>query len=319
MQSQSFAGSLEASFALRSFTFTGFAIALLWLFSPLGGQSSLRVLSNSNFDIQTQTTVVGVTTDSFDYFGGVSHQVSTPTVINALISSSFLAPDSIMNGPLDTWGNVKIPSSSYLANLEDGNWYDINTASGSHNYTSVIGIPVWGDIEQGTAHFSLSWPIYETDCHRVLPGYTEMEWCQFTLSLGASQDISCQDQYGNVGTCPTTGTITDQCIYNETTRHVMGPVYSGPGILNSDSAWWNDPNLGQLNITSEPQYIGMNYTVVDFHIINNVSYSGSMFTCELRTIHTEAEVTCTDGACHVSSFRKSINPNPDFLNPVCIS
>lgn len=304
MQSQSFAGSLEASIALRNLSVTGSAIAFLWLLSPLGGQSSLRILPDLDADIQSQITIVGATADRMLYFGGLSNQIGAQNVINALISASLLTPDSTRYGPTDAWGNIKIPSSSYLINLEADTWYNVDTGAGDTNYSSLIGVATWGHLDQGSTIFSLAWPIFDVDCHRELPGYTELEWCYFALDhIDPDRESS--------------STTQQQCSYNETTHTVEGPTHQGPGVLTSYwSSSWN--STSQLNISSRPQYMNITFSMRDNHTIDNVAYPGSKISCELRTIRVDAEVVCNYGSCGVSRFRRSKDPRPDFINPVSI-
>lgn len=313
MQSQSLAGSVMATYNLRNLNIISLAILLVWTLSPLGGQSSLRVLSNSKAVVQSQVTIYGATAETIQYFGGSSSEVTTSSVINALFSASLLAPDNIRTGPVDSWGNYKIPAVKYISNLDSDTWYTTDPNSQSMNYSSLVGVPTWGLPKQGTVNFTVTWPIFYTDCSWDRPGYTALEWC---LNISLSE-------------CTTTNNVclqgNESCVLNQTTGQVAGPFYYGPGIFRSDT--WDgmnasDPasvNVTQLKSNSPPQYVDITYSTVNTSEINNITYVGLKAQCKLRTTRVEAEVFCTDASCGVSRFRKSNDSRPDFINPVSIA
>lgn len=302
IQSQSFAGSIEAAYGLRDLSVASFAITLLWALSPIGGQSSLRVLSTAAANIQSETSVYGVTAETMRYFGGSAHQVNDQNVINALFSASLLAPDSTRSGPTDTWANIKIPASKYVLDLQPNAWRTFDTASGSINYSSLVGVPTWCVPDQGTASFNLNWPIVDTDCHWEQPGYSELEWCKFCNNHPDPNNALCE-----------TYNTAQQCILNETTGEVQGQTSDGGlSVITSNVPY----NLTQLYSNSTPQYMDILFSVRNSHKVNNISYPGSKSRCRLRTVRVEAGVLCNDGACHVSKVRKSNDPRPDFINPV---
>lgn len=58
IQSQSFAGSIEAVINLRYASLASIAISLLWALSPIGGQSSLRLLTIGDDVTESQQNLV---------------------------------------------------------------------------------------------------------------------------------------------------------------------------------------------------------------------------------------------------------------------
>jgi hypothetical protein len=239
------------------------------------------------------------------YFGGSSHIVTTPNLINALFSSSFVAPNSTKHSAVDTWNNVKIPNPRSVFNQSNDDlrmnpWQIIDPASTT--YSSFIGVPLWNIPAQGTANFTLEYPVFETDCQWQLPGYTGQEWCELSGTL-----LSGSDPYLNT-----------TCVVNETTGVILsGPTYDGQSFLQSN---WVDAagdkvvgnNPGEL-----PKYVDILFGVTDSHQIGDIRYYGSKSSCTIRTAHVEAEVLCTDHACGVSRVRRSEKDlRPDYLTPV---
>ena len=136
MGSQSLASSIETAFALRIITPIAGLIVLLWLLSPIGGQSSLRLLS-----IQ-QLPEIGL---QADLLLGQQYQqcvwrfirgslLTTPNAIRAIIAASLLAQPSTWTSPVDTWNNAKIPMiESFVQETLNGNdevspnWYLVSS------------------------------------------------------------------------------------------------------------------------------------------------------------------------------------------------
>lgn len=241
------------------------------------------------------------------YFGGSAHAVTTQNVINSLFSASLLTPDTTRDSPTDTWDNVKIPASMYVSNLEPSIWYTVGTDTEPTNYSSLVGVPMWGVSKDGTANFSITWPIFDTECQWDRPGYTQLEWCQFS-SNHSDSSTSCQN-------------TTQKCVVNETTgMFVSGPYNIGPSVLTSNftsygPTYWEQ---SQLNSSSAAHYVDILYSIHDNPTYDNILYAGSKQRCQLRTTRVDAEIFCTNGACRVSRFRKSNDSKPDFINPVSL-
>lgn len=299
IQSQSFAASIEAAYSLRSLTFASFAITVLWAFSPLGGQSSLRILSTTEASTESQLPVYAAVAETLRYFGGGAHAMTTQTNINGIFVTSLMAPQTASNGPTDTWGNVRIPASHYVEDLEPGTWYTADESSGFTDYSSLVGIPVWGVPDKDTVNFSITWPIFNTDCQWKQPGYSDLEWCYFSLNH-------------------TKSTEQQNCTYNATDGTVQGPSYKGlPVMTSTDPLWLTEVFVPQLNSSSNPVYMAFAYSMLDDHEVDGVGYPGSKAECKLRTVRAEAQVFCASGACRVTRLRRTIEAKPDFINVVC--
>lgn len=103
---------------LRRFDIIGTIIILLWLLSPLGGLSSLRILGVKDLSIALQgqiyyfnTTLIG---------NGIPSAFSTGDdyssfLVTAVLEASLLESDSVFNSPVDQWNNVKIPRPDELS------------------------------------------------------------------------------------------------------------------------------------------------------------------------------------------------------------
>src|SRR5690349_6444440 len=111
MASQSVWGTVESQFLMQRLTIVGANLLFLWALSPLGGQASLRLLtkdqqlSNNSIKLRYLSTGPAGTL--------ISSIMGLPLVgygeVDALYSAALLAPQTVKLGPLDPWGNVKIP------------------------------------------------------------------------------------------------------------------------------------------------------------------------------------------------------------------
>lgn len=107
--STSLTATLVSQFQLRSVSVVGIALISIWALSPVGGQASIRQLTNG--------TKVQIEPTTFQYLVhsgmGVSFlhsdQAQPIEYLNTLFKSSILAPAATRATPQDPWGNVKIP------------------------------------------------------------------------------------------------------------------------------------------------------------------------------------------------------------------
>lgn len=337
------AATAEIAFSLKAATFASLGIILVWALSPIGGQGSLRVLSVRDEMTITPVGLTAPTSETVNYFGGLSHYVTTPIVINALISVSLAAPNSTTLSPRDTWGNVKLPASHYV---KDGEYSMVHQLSDNEGllpneteYSSLIGIPIWDVPQQGNMTFSFEWPIYDTDCHWE-HNYTDLEYCK---SCSGGEDscfvnrtmetwVTDYPEDCNLTSIPTNYTDLERCQMCE------GGEDEGFCILNSKEngtvdGWpygcqlqsenmrltFND--LEPVNLTSSPSYLTLIWNVLVPTMGENIidDIYATTANCVLKTTHVTADVFCADGVCEVHKMRKSPTDNrPDFINPVRI-
>lgn len=129
--SQSFFASIERQFGLHRINSLGFFIIVAWSLSPLGGQSSLRLLSTKpsleaiNTTVQYQSIEGFGNRSLFDmHMGERSWASYAPPFMTALQTALKYA-----NEPRDLFGNLRtpdidsIPSDNMIVNTSD--WQDI--------------------------------------------------------------------------------------------------------------------------------------------------------------------------------------------------
>ncbi|KAJ4992951.1 hypothetical protein SVAN01_01655 [Stagonosporopsis vannaccii] len=194
---QSLFSAIERQYTLGHFDGLGIVILLVWLLSPVGGQSSLRLLA---YEPQTVYSVIPAyyyppqaytwaslllnSTDAKRF-----HHVSVPYMA-ALQSSS-----QTVNSSRDMWGNLKIPDirslDGYDSNKSVGTWHRISNDS-QITYASLLGSPIFGMPSSGNATFNLTSHYWSIDCKEVStgpsqtdplpPGFNSSTYALFTLN-----------------------------------------------------------------------------------------------------------------------------------------
>lgn len=137
----------------------------LWALSPLGGQSSIRLLYKTNVTDVSHTELrywdSGPLGNMFFYRGiMVGNDGSWSLSVRDMYTASLMQSVDIKAGPLDQWGNVKIPR------IEGGNssqtspdgWMPVQSPSEVESFTSLFGVPIIGLSEasrQGDLNFTV--------------------------------------------------------------------------------------------------------------------------------------------------------------------
>ncbi|KAF2116109.1 hypothetical protein BDV96DRAFT_42997 [Lophiotrema nucula] len=157
--------ALERQIALRSWSVLGLLMTLIWLLSPLGGQSALRLLdteektgqSNGNFNYLNPLAMQG------SFLEGASSANSGRSTYTSLFLAALLSSTKYQTTPMDLWGNVKMPAYSSIANTTTEDWKPVDHTQ-NVTYASLIGIPVAG-VNQGNSTFNLKARQWDITCN----------------------------------------------------------------------------------------------------------------------------------------------------------
>lgn len=170
MGCQSVFTAIERQIALRRFDLLGVAIFLAWLLSPIGGQTSLRMLSTQpsikEFNITARYfPLEGTAAQTFFYGFGrapLSWTLWAPLYMTALQTSR-----QYWQSSLDLFGNVRVPDIRQLRSsaidASDYDWHDFGSTN-DIQYASMLGIPIVGVPEVGNSSFSLQSFYWAVEC-----------------------------------------------------------------------------------------------------------------------------------------------------------
>ncbi|KAK3503895.1 hypothetical protein B0T13DRAFT_143880 [Neurospora crassa] len=169
--SQSFAGSLFRLFSVRSHISLGIMILLTWALSPLGGQSSSRLIFTTIQVSDSKTLVYYSTTDSESAFSSASGLQVASSATNSLFTSSLMAAEGQRRSTTDLWARPRIPR---LIDPSNDDWQIIHQAAMQEvDYASLIGIKILGLANyNATTSYSLTAEATynDLDCKQVQSG-----------------------------------------------------------------------------------------------------------------------------------------------------
>ncbi|KAF6824385.1 hypothetical protein CPLU01_10895 [Colletotrichum plurivorum] len=159
-------GTLEQLMGSRTFgsaaqnlvqfrTFLGLGLLVLWVFSLLGAQAILRVLTIRDHAYITHTNVLHFDKLSPSEFASVgTNVIGGPPMMDTIgsIYTSFIAlPKAVKLQPMDIWSNVKIPVLDLQSQTSD--WKVIPNKAEDFQYSSLVGIPVTYEGPRNTTFF----------------------------------------------------------------------------------------------------------------------------------------------------------------------
>lgn len=303
MGSRTVVSAVTTQIQLRAFNLAGLALILVWSLSPLGGQSILHVL----FTPMQQTSV----TKDISYWNMRQQSYSAPEGnfqivwypgFTSLLQFALLGAPSTKTGPMDLWGNVKIPLLSSLISqggVQGSDGWIHAPSNDSVTYSSLFGLPLSG-IEEGNTTLTV-----ET---------SYMEFACTNMTVGPLFDSS-----------------------NNTVGLQISPT--GPFIgttWSTDLPWqigYQGPDISTIALQSEPSFVSpsfcpdclpasdLNATVSPGTILYQ-EFDGAekitSFYCTPTQVYVESAVSCNNDArgqvCQVTAQRPSRLPHmpPEF-------
>lgn len=175
MGSRTVGGTILVHFQLRSLNLLTLLLVLVWGFSPLGGQSVLRLLETRLAVVSEPSSIVQFDTDARSRFASwsvVSASSGTTmgnelSIINAMYNTLLLSPDAVKNDTMDVWGNVKIPVlSSFGDHDSKAGWQNVPKEHAGREFSSLVGIPIIR-VAAGNTSFSLESSYIHLDCDEM--------------------------------------------------------------------------------------------------------------------------------------------------------
>jgi hypothetical protein len=195
--SQSFFASIERQFGLRHINLLGLAIITAWVLSPLGGQSSLRLLSTRPFSIAIDSTI------QYQSVEGFGNRTLFDMHMDENFWSFYAAPFTTalqtaikyVSEPRDLFGNPRIPDINSVAweNMYSQNTSDLHAVQDTSNltYTSLFGVPVVDIPTLGNVTFTLESSYWEINCDPFAPNTYSLD-----SNVSDLYDRILEDPYG---------------------------------------------------------------------------------------------------------------------------
>lgn len=165
--------TLSTQVNLRSLNVLGLFLTLIWVLSPLGGQSALRIIDTGFESLQSDSSVLYFDTGAQSEFGklfdgsnaGADQASTIVAVLNSMYTASLLSSSSVKSSTMDLWGNVKIPYLSSYQSHPVSEWTDVPSWP-TAQYSSLIGVPISG-VENGNSSFLAESSYIEIQCSNI--------------------------------------------------------------------------------------------------------------------------------------------------------
>jgi hypothetical protein len=276
---------------LRAFnSYVTLILISLWSLSPIGSQSTLRVLSIGSQSVTGTSSIFSLDTSPL---AGKS-VLATPNLsvfmssFSAIYSASLISPVSIQQGPVDDWGNVKIPLLELLNGSMVEDWIQ-TPAMQTTPYSSLLGNPIAGIPVVGNSTFETFSSYFFLECTKpVLVNFDlEFHW-------GNPEDSgACSNLSGS-------WILGGDRLVNNTAR----------GTCSLGSL---DDNGGQpLNQTSQASK-PTSRTIM----FQSMSQNGIAVTnCSVSFPTVESRISCSDGNCIVTAMRPYSSTTSSLITPL---
>lgn len=149
---------------LRAFNVLAVFLGLLWIFSPVGGQASIRILgyATSSSSVLAPIQYLDVRNN---YSANAMADIGEPQgIMNTLYRAALASSWTNQHSSMDIWGNIKIPMIENITHPADSEgWIPISAANAT--FTSLIGLPLTGlPSTPGNSTFNIETSYYVLDC-----------------------------------------------------------------------------------------------------------------------------------------------------------
>lgn len=297
--------AIGTAFTLRSANIVSVVLLFLWTLSPLGGQSSLRLLHEANATVTEIGTVYYSDPAAVMDFGEMSTWFTLiPTVLGAGLAVS----EDVKNRPVDLWSHPKIPrldeierNAQNTVNRE-GEWIAVN-ASSNVTYSSWVGINVQGLRPDKQTTMQVKTNYMYLDCEKLYGG-----------TPAAVVDYLQNPNISFYPTLNTEGPESDYTDVNDRYLLFRALVMNMPSPIIQDFSFflraaWNSTDSGRAKNQSTPSTLFQNQPITYLY---GASYATGVedeqqviyiHTCTPHVVFMEAQVDCQADACEVVQVR----------------
>jgi hypothetical protein len=317
-------GTYQTHFLLRSFNILGLVLALIWVMSPLGGQSTSRMLSTGTRSSSTATLAKCIETRGTLNLEDTISPISTyGPLVSAMLSSALEASNAIKHSNLDPLGNVKIP---YLQNPQLS-WSNYTSYMDPSLYSSVIGIPVFG-LQPGTTTLSIESTHMQLNC-------TALREQRAAIKADAEIYINRPVLVNAIDPNNTWIEVTNETYYGY--NWTNGGPGTGPDAWDSswslglnnfpqsfDTIWYQSPDKTNPDfapiypVYNETEHIDFNRSALLYQDKSNApnyisTTNGTFAQCDILQSYVESQLSCkvadSTQNCSVIAQRQSQMPH----------
>ncbi|CAM1509498.1 Fc.00g032370.m01.CDS01 [Cosmosporella sp. VM-42] len=168
MGSRTLGSTFLTQIQLGSYNLLGFSLLLVWVFSPFGGQSLLRMLDLRLSTVVHSSNIIRFDSEAQSNFadwtpGSASGAASTEewlSILDSMYNALLLSPDSVKYDSMDLWTNLKIPMLQSYGN-ESSEWQQVPRVG--FEYSALVGFPLT-NVSKGNTSFSIETSYVQLEC-----------------------------------------------------------------------------------------------------------------------------------------------------------
>ncbi|KAL4804926.1 hypothetical protein BDV18DRAFT_141552 [Aspergillus unguis] len=261
-------------------------LLVLWVMSPLGGQSTIRLLYKAN--------LTDITHPELRYWDNgplgsmytrtaimVGNDGSWPLSMRDLYTAGLMQSSQVKASPVDQWANIKIPrlEAGIISEATADGWMPVKNSTQIDDFISLFGIPVVGLSEvmkRGDVQFSVETTYVELSC----APFDLVDGSKSGLSVGCEDCFTSMDKTNWIRSQKHLGLPADQYVPRGKTEGIP-----------SDSAV--NPNNSNYTL---PRTLRFNSTYIA---------EMSTTTCQITQRPIEAHIQCIDQSCAATRVRPS--------------
>jgi hypothetical protein len=279
--------------SLRSLNLLTLGLLALWALSPLGGQSALRLVYESNQTVLQSHTIFYASVDASSQFLRGDNNVNELNRVNSVVSTALTTIDTLEQSPVDVWNHPKIPRLEELELAESNNetsrpWYTLDR-NGRYNYAALTGMNVINLSSAGTTNVTVPY-----------------EYMYFGCALSDANNIT---------TMPLETGLYQLPYFPTQVRYLRD--LEAAGLLQSSGQFnsTNDFSIEPTSTSSNTLFEWMNFFFYtrgkrgqrpEALLYGSKQFSTTffLFECSMKSVMVEANIVCEAKSCGVERLRR---------------
>ncbi|KAI8933271.1 hypothetical protein NX059_009901 [Plenodomus lindquistii] len=299
--SQSLVSTVGHTFALHSVDFLTIGLLVLWALSPLGGQSALRLVHETNSTMLENRSVFYADVDAPSEFPNESYNEDAFNRANAVLITSLMTADTLENSTVDTWNHPKIPRLEALEQAEEGNetarkWYAVDR-SANYTYASLTGINVIHLSTTGSSNFTVPYEYMYLGCGLSPHNDIRLRYDSTTNTYGQPFTMS-RSILKYLNGLNDANVLESGDGFAKNTSQLGAPLNVPGTVVSSYRSFFIYTRMGNTTDRSmKPEaliYGSSSYSTAEFWL----------FECSLKSVLVEANIICDRNNCGVERLRR---------------
>jgi len=291
--------AVSTAVTIRSLDLISVLTLFFWVLSPIGGQSSLRLLQ--------ETTNTTYTTGTAYYADPNPNLLRFET--QDMLTASLMAPQRTKVSPLDLWNRPKIPRITDLErkrDLVDHTKSEWSSTVANQSYTSLTGINVQGLVSRSNSSFNAVHQYISLDCklrfNETLNDIVEQLDLYFP-NLYPSINHTFRDPFDDLFPFPESSYVP---LEEWTAKTAMFFRFGGE----------NDTRSNFSASEADGRSIQFMFGLYELPPAYSTSRDGMVvvYQCAPNLIMVDARISCQDNICEVEKIRRSQTPLPEARN-----